>query len=190
MLACGGSVEGKTQPELAAELGISVATLKRHKTGGVGNGKDAADFARLLVFTGMRVDEARRLTWGDVDFEHGRILVRGTKSETSERRIPMISKCREFLSVPRTRPAGGAVSHVDDINQSLASASKRLSISKLTHHSLRHLFATICIESAVDIPTVSRWLGHADGGALAMRIYGHLRDEHSQTAAAKVRVLA
>jgi hypothetical protein len=31
----------------------------------------------------------------------------------------------------------------------------------------------------VDIPTVSRWLGHKDGGALAMRVYGHLRQEHS-----------
>jgi len=30
------------------------------------------------------------------------------------------------------------------------------------------VFATICIESGVDIPTVSRWLGHADGRALVM----------------------
>ena len=30
---------------------------------------------------------------------------------------------------------------------------------------------TSCIESGVDIPTVSRWLGHRDGGALAMRVY-------------------
>ena len=44
---------------------------------------------------------------------------------------------------------------------------------------LRHLFATRCIESRVDIPTVSRWLGHSDGGALAMRVYGHLRNSHS-----------
>ena len=37
----------------------------------------------------------------------------------------------------------------------------------------------MCIESDVDIPTVSRWLRHKDKGALAMRIYGHLRQEHS-----------
>jgi hypothetical protein len=189
VLACGGSVEGKTQAELAAELGISVATLKRHKNGGVGNGKEAADFARLLVFTGMRVDEARHLTWGDIDFENGRIRVRGTKSETSERTVPMIPECRDFLlSLERGEP-DEPVARVEDINRALAGASNRLKIPKLTHHSLRHLFATICIESGVDIPTVSRWLGHADGGALAMRIYGHLRDEHSQAAAAKVRVL-
>jgi hypothetical protein len=38
----------------------------------------------------------------------------------------------------------------------------------------------------VDIPTVSRWLGHKDGGALAMRVYGHLRQEHSISAIQKV----
>jgi integrase len=36
-----------------------------------------------------------------------------------------------------------------------------------------------CIESGVDISTISKWLGHKDGGALAMRVYGHLRQEHS-----------
>ena len=35
------------------------------------------------------------------------------------------------------------------------------------------------IESGVDIPTIRRGLGHKDGGALAMKVYGHLREEHS-----------
>jgi hypothetical protein len=48
------------------------------------------------------------------------------------------------------------------------------------------LFATRCIESGVDIPTVSRWLGYRDGGALAMKTYGHLRREHSIAQAQKV----
>jgi hypothetical protein len=38
----------------------------------------------------------------------------------------------------------------------------------------------------VDIPTVSRWLGHKDGGALAMKTYGHLRREHSVAQAQRV----
>ena len=69
----------------------------------------------------------------------------------------------------------------------VARACKEMGIPKLTHHDLRHLFATRCIESGVDIPTVSRWLGHKDGGALAMKTYGHLRNEHSQAMAQKVR---
>jgi len=65
-------------------------------------------------------------------------------------------------------------------------AAKIVAMERITHHDLRHLFATICIESGVNIPTVSRWLGHQDGGALAMKTYGHLRDEHSSAQAKRV----
>jgi site-specific recombinase XerD len=65
-------------------------------------------------------------------------------------------------------------------------AADQLSLSRITHHDLRHLFATTCIESGVDIPTVSKWLGHQDGGALAMKVYGHLRNEHSLEQAKRV----
>jgi hypothetical protein len=61
----------------------------------------------------------------------------------------------------------------------LQTACKKLGLPQFTHHDFRHFFATTCIESGVDIPTVSRWLGHKDGGALAMKRYGHLRQEHS-----------
>ena len=63
---------------------------------------------------------------------------------------------------------------------------QKIGIPRITHHDLRHFFATVCIESGVDIPTVSRWLNHKDGGALAMKTYGHLRREHSTAAARRV----
>jgi integrase len=65
-------------------------------------------------------------------------------------------------------------------------AARIAGMERITHHDLRHLFATRCTESGVDIQTVSRWLGHKDGGALAMRVYGHLCDEHSTAMAQKV----
>jgi integrase len=64
-------------------------------------------------------------------------------------------------------------------------ATRRKRAQKLCFE-LRNLFATRCIESGVDIPTVSRWLGHKDGGALAMKTYGHLRREHSIAQAQRV----
>ncbi len=86
---------------------------------------------------------------------------------------------------PNVRP-NNLVMRVMECEKSITSACKKLGIARFTHHDLRHLFATRCIEAGVDIPTVSRWLGHKDGGALAMRVYGHLRDEHSTTMAQKV----
>ena len=58
----------------------------------------------------------------------------------------------------------------------------------LTLHDFRHLFATRCIESGVDIQTVSRWLGHEDGGTLAMKTYVHLLNSHSKKMAEKVEI--
>jgi len=78
------------------------------------------------------------------------------------------------------------VMRVRECQNAIDSACKKLGIARFTHHDLRHLFATLCIESGVDIPTVSRWLGHKDGGALAMKVYGHLRDQHSVNMAQRV----
>jgi integrase len=72
------------------------------------------------------------------------------------------------------------VFRVKECQKAIDAACKKLGLSRFTHHDLRHMFATVCIESGVDIPTVSRWLNHKDGGTLAMKTYGHLRAEHSQ----------
>jgi hypothetical protein len=50
----------------------------------------------------------------------------------------------------------------------------------------KSLFATRCVESGIDIPTVACWLGHSGGWMLALKIYEHLRRAHSQSMASKV----
>jgi len=59
-------------------------------------------------------------------------------------------------------------------------------MARITHHSPRHCFATVAIEAGVDVPMVASWLGHRDGGALAIKTYQHTRDEHNVSAAKKV----
>ena len=101
--------------------------------------------------------------------------------------IPEMRRLLERLRAnrPETKP-GSPVMRVRECQGSITRACREIEIARFTHHDLRHLFATRCIESGVDIPTVSRWLGHKDGGALAMKVYGHLRDQHSVTMAQKV----
>ena len=83
-------------------------------------------------------------------------------------------------------PPDAKVFHVRECQKALDRACNKVGADRITHHDLRHLFATACIEAGVDIPTVSRWLGHKDGGALAMKTYGHLRREHSIMQAQRV----
>jgi integrase len=153
-----------------------------------------ADLVRFLAFGGFRKSEAAAITWGDCDLEKGEIVVRGD-AETgtknwSIRRVPMIPEMRQLLERLREQrgdePATASVMQVSQCQGAIDSACKKLGIVRFTHHDLRHLFATLCIESGVDIPTVSRWLGHKDGGALAMKVYGHLRDQHSVSMAQRV----
>jgi integrase len=159
----------------------------------------SADLVEFLAYTGCRIDEARWVLWEDVDERRSEIEIRGdpqtTTKNSATRRIPFIEPLSRLLQDLRKTPRyprsterrkAGYVLAVTECQKAIDRACERLKIARFTHHDLRHLFATRCIESGVDIPTVSRWLGHKDGGALAMRTYGHLRDEHSQLMAAKV----
>jgi len=154
----------------------------------------AADLVRFLAFGGFRKSEAAHVKWADCNFEKGTITVRGnpiTGTKNSEiRGVPMIPDMRELLDrlkveYPNDKPEA-CVMKAKECQISMNRAAKLLGMHRITHHDLRHLFATRCIESGVDIPTVSRWLGHKDGGALAMKVYGHLRDQHSVAMAQKV----
>lgn len=154
--------------------------------------KHGADLVELLAYSGCRLAEATSLRWRDVDFEAGTITVTGGETGTKnheQRTVPMTQALQTLLSRlhgERQPQPDDFVAQVDSAKGGLAAACRRLGFPPFTHHDFRHFFATTCIESGVDIPTVSRWLGHKDGGALAMRVYGHLRQEHSFSAAKKV----
>ncbi len=162
------------------------AILKTVESSGAGRAKQCADFIRFIAFSGCRLGEARLVHWQDVNLDKMEIRIHNSKSAktTSKpefRFIPIIEPMKELLQrLKADSPAPESlVCSVGECEKSLTRACKLLGLFRITHHDLRHLFATRCIESGVDIQTVSRWLGHVDGGALAMKIYGHLRRSHS-----------
>ena len=157
-------------------------------------GKASAELVEFLAYSGMRLyTEAQWVTWDDVDWKRKEIVIRGdSKTGTKNwdiRRIPIVPNMEallERLTKDKGQQPSGKILRIVECPGTLKKACKGIGIPVLTHHDFRHLFATRCIESGVDIPTVSRWLGHRDGGALAMKTYGHLRNEHSQAMAQKV----
>ena len=84
-------------------------------------------------------------------------------------------------------PAAAPVLRVGEAQKAMDRAAGLVGMERITLHSLRHLFITKLIECGVDIPTAARLAGHKDGGALAMRVYGHLRDDHAQRVMAGIR---
>jgi integrase len=168
--------------------------LKEIETSGAGQAKDCADLVSFLSFTGCRIAEMKQAFWRDVDWERNEITIhsvkrRATSNASLTRVIPLIPALRQLLERMREKHqprADDRICRVSECQKSLTRACKVVGCARLTHHSLRHLFATRCVESGIDIPTVARWLGHSDGGMLALKIYGHLRREHSQNMASKV----
>ena len=174
------------------------ALIDEMRAGHSRDSANCADLAAGLAFTGCRVGEAREIAWLDVDFAAGEIVARGDATTGTKnwelRRVPLIPDSRALFermwSDRSGEPMDGKVFRVGECQKSLDRAAKKVGTDRITHHDLRHLFATRCIESGVDIPTVSRWLGHKDGGALAMKTYGHLRREHSIAQAQRVTFAA
>jgi hypothetical protein len=66
-------------------------------------------------------------------------------------------------------------------------AAEKLNIPAHGHHVFRHLCATRWIEMGVNIKHVAKWLGHRDGGKLALQIYTRARDSQDKAEAAKVK---
>ena len=167
--------------------------IETMETSGAGQQQECADFARFLAYSGCRLSEACAATWADVDLSKGLLTVHNAKVRRARnwkptRLVPIIpdmGKLLERLQQDGPKPTD-PICKVSDCEKSLANGCKVVGVPRITHHDLRHLFATRCIEAGVDIPTVSRWLGHSDGGALAMRVYGHLREKHSAEMAQKV----
>jgi integrase len=170
--------------------------VKEIESGGSGFSKPCAELVQFLAFGGFRIGEAKHIIWADCDFKRGKIIVCGDpktglkgRRAGEYREVPMIPDMRHLLEEIRTKsdkPMSAKVMSVSECQKAMNRAASKIGMIRITHHDLRHLFATRCIETGVDIPTVSRWMGHKDGGALALKVYGHLRDQHSVDMAGKV----
>lgn len=174
-----------------SEFGAFIAEMQN---GGGRDSHNCADLTEGLAYTGCRVGESKQIEWRDIDFARDEVTVKGDPEEGTKnseiRRIPLIPRAKELFQRMRKEradeQANAKVFLVHECQKAIDRAAKKIGMARITHHDLRHFFATVCIESGVDIPTVSRWLGHKDGGALAMKTYGHLRREHSVAQAQKV----
>lgn len=158
-------------------------------------GKPFAFGMKLLAYSGCRIDESRSLKWNHIDFEIDRIHIPGTKTKSSDRVIPMTPDLAALLKQAHEKAysiAGDDTSEqkvmpVHCLNNRLRSVCKALGVLRFSNHDLRDYFATTALEHGVPIHTIAGWLGHADGGALLLKRYSHLREEHSAEQARKLR---
>lgn len=151
------------------------------------NGMDKFKIALLLcLYTGMRLGELCVLKWSDFDFEDmtvtvnktvQRIAVKGyvtktvlmetdPKSECSKRTIPLTDEIPGLLKGLKGDPVyvfgGDKPLEPRTMQYRFKRILKEAGIDSRNFHILRHTFATNCVESGMDVKTLSVILGHSD----------------------------
>lgn len=145
----------------------------------------------ICLCTGLRIGEICALKWEDIDMDSGMIRISKTiqriyvkngadchteviidtpKTMNSMRMIPIPRDLRRMLHAHR-RSADGKCFLITNSPRPVEPRTYRnyynklmneLKMPKLKFHSLRHSFATRCIESRCDYKTVSALLGHSN----------------------------
>ena len=187
--------EKMSRPNLLIKMGVSKSTLNRRIRESKGNldrkriGRPETAFTFLLLcYTGLRLGEARKLEWKDIEDE--RIIIHGTKTTSAFRFLPLYPQLKNLLNSIATHRGqikpNDKVMGRQRIDKALRRACQKVGIQNLRHHDLRHYFATKAVQAGVDMPTIAKWLGHSDGGALAMKVYSNVMDDHVINSAMKL----
>ena len=153
--------------------------------------RDTALF-EALYSTGCRISEAVALTWGQINFETGGVIVTG---KGSKQRLCILGKpARKALRALRVTAAalfadGGAPATNVFLNERGAvfrprEAQRRMKKwlaaadlpADLSPHKLRHSFATHLLDAGADLRSVQEMLGHSS--LATTQIYTHVSVEH------------
>ena len=162
----------------------------------------------LELVSGIRKGQLVALRWEVLDVEHqtfsvskqaaknenNHLIVARPKTENSVRKISIPQEAVELLvrehakhpSNPWLFPSSrtGDMYHPDSVATLHQRILKDAGLEHLRFHDLRHTFATLALQSGVDIKTVSAMMGHYDAG-FTLRTYTHTtrqkQDEAAQT---------
>lgn len=142
----------------------------------------------LCLFTGIRVGELCALTWDDISLENNMIHIHRTmqriqtpdserktailiakpKSQCSIRDIPIAGALREKLVQQAVKEGyvltGNKTNYIEPrtMQNRFKAIVERCGIQDVHFHTLRHTFATRCIEVGFDVKSLSEILGHAN----------------------------
>lgn len=168
----------------------------------------------LGLNTGLRLGELCALRWSDVDFFSGtlrvertvqrinydgstHLLLQSPKSENSMRSVPVPA---DMLALLKKKAAGTApeayilTGRVDKpmeprtCQRGFHALLKSCGVKDRNFHTIRHTYATRCIDHGVDIKSLSEMLGHADIQT-TLRLYVHSSMEHKQSVIQKISFL-
>ena len=134
------------------------------------------------------------IRWADVDFEHNIIRVRGTKTKTSDRLMPITKEFKERLLAKRAEAGSAYLVEFDGkpISSCKTAFKKACKAAKIEYpvrlYDIRHLFASTMLANGGDLKAVSKLLGHSTTIMTADVYYHELKGEKERALAVKPRL--
>ncbi len=157
-----------------------------------------ADCVLFLGLSGLRVNEALRLSWEDVSWAQGVIHVQREKNGVNPF-VPITEELGNLLREMRTRatsfllfPSSENPQHpllYNYLATKFRKLTKNMELPHLCLHGLRAFFTTCAKESGLASWVVGGLLGHKSGGILVDRVYGKTREDHLLKLAQQVRFM-
>jgi len=142
-------------------------------------GHTLENYFRYLLYTGCRRNEGLSLNCADIDRVNRLLHIRGTKTQGSNRTIPLFENVVSLTSKITPTKEGFYFPFRQDYPSHIF--KKYCPTHKL--HDLRHTFATICLKAKIPLIVVKTWLGHTEIATTA-DIYTHVTQEiHADEAA-------
>lgn len=164
------------------------------------NGREFADYLRLMAYCGSRMTETLALKWADVDWQQKQLTIGadGQSKNHQARVVDFNPKLEAHLREMKQRKAPDTVwlfpspqrgkqdRASKTFRETLLMARKAAGLEGFGFHDCRHFFISMCVMSGIDFLTIARWVGHQDGGILIGKVYGHLSNEHAQRQAQRI----
>jgi integrase len=155
----------------------------------------------ICLYTGIRIGEACALSWKDIDLETGTLTVRHTLQRIVEFDEELGTRTRILLDTPKSRTSLRTIPLPDFFLELLRKYApqdpecyvitgkktfqeprtfqnhfyrclKAAGLPRVNFHTLRHTFATRCVEVGFDVKSLSEILGHATVG-MTLNQYVH-----------------
>ena len=143
--------------------------------------KDRADYLAGYVYTGARRSELWRIEARDVDIARNTIRIRGTKTASADRVVPIAAELLPLVRRLLRECDGGPLWPEYEEWDVMRRACERIGIESVSATDLRRTFASWLAQAGVPLLVTARLMGHRST-RMVERVYAHFGADDLQAA--------